>query len=94
MRPLSVDLTGQRFGRLVVTERAPNQGAKVMWHCICDCGGEKDVQSFNLIFSRTTSCGCYRRERQREIRTRMFPEPSQSPLLKSKRNQDYKHRIA
>lgn len=34
-----IDLTGQRFGRLTVIERAensPNGAAK--WVCRCDCG--------------------------------------------------------
>lgn len=67
-RPLSVDLTGQRFGRLVVSDRAPNQGQKVSWNCRCDCGTETVVQTFDLVFGRTRSCGCYRRERARDIR--------------------------
>ena len=35
------DLTGQRFGRLVVCRRAPSEkGARngVYWICKCDCG--------------------------------------------------------
>ncbi len=66
-RPLTVDLTGQRYGRLTVVERAPNQGQKVCWRCQCDCGNESTVQTFNLIFGQTNSCGCYRRERASEV---------------------------
>lgn len=66
-RPLERDLTGMRFGRLTVVCRAPNKSGKVRWECVCDCGGTSQVQTFNLIFGMTHSCGCYRAERQREI---------------------------
>lgn len=59
-----IDLTGQRFGRLVVIGRAdPPRGkhGEAMWHCCCDCGGEKDVASSGLRTGRTASCGCLRR---------------------------------
>lgn len=65
-RPLRNDLTGQRFGRLEVTGRAPNQNGKVMWYCDCDCGGSTIVESSNLIFTQM-SCGCYKKERMSQI---------------------------
>ena len=35
------DITGQRFGRLVVVRRAERAGlSKAHWICRCDCGGE------------------------------------------------------
>lgn len=79
MRPLEVDLTGQRMGRLTVLERGPNQGRKVMWVCRCDCGRTCRYQTFDILFGKVSSCGCYRRERQRDIHT------------KSQRNSFYKH---
>lgn len=57
-----IDLTGQRFGRLVVLYRAPNKGNATYWHCKCDCGTEKDVSASNLRRGLTTSCGCYHHE--------------------------------
>lgn len=63
------DLTGTRFGRLVVLSRASRPGfaknASVRWLCRCDCGTEKVVRSYCLRSSRspTLSCGCLRRER-------------------------------
>jgi len=61
-RPLEVDLTDCRIGRLTVVGRAPNRSGKVYWHCVCDCGNVRDVQTFDLLFGKTRSCGCYRRE--------------------------------
>jgi len=67
MRRAVIDLTGQRFGRLLVIERAPNQGRKTRWLCLCDCGAYTQVQSFNLINGLTRSCGCYRRDRASQV---------------------------
>jgi len=66
-RPLTMDLTGQRYGRLLVLNRAKNQGRKVAWFCKCDCGNVARVQTYNLVFGLTTSCGCLRRERAGEM---------------------------
>ena len=62
-RPILRDLTGQRYGYLDVLCRAPNRGRKVYWHCRCRCGNEVDVQTFDLLFGKTRSCGCYRIQR-------------------------------
>lgn len=61
-----IDLTGQRFGRLIVLTRAENVGAMTRWRCICDCGKETVVYSNNLRRGYTTSCGCYRHECENE----------------------------
>lgn len=58
-----IDLTGQRFGRLLVIERAPNRGSFVAWRCRCDCGNEVTVQRAHLRTGHTQSCGCYKQER-------------------------------
>jgi hypothetical protein len=60
MRPK--DLTGQRFGSLIVVARAPNAGRSLVWTCQCDCGSTKDVRAGNLQSGHTQSCGCRRRE--------------------------------
>lgn len=52
------DLTGKRYGRLVVIGRAKNNGKRVMWRCRCDCGNEKVVRADGLKCGSTRSCGC------------------------------------
>lgn len=53
------DLTGQRFGKLVVIKRMPNnQNNKVVWLCKCDCGKETVVIGSRLYTGKTKSCGC------------------------------------
>ena len=57
------ELTGQRFGRLVVEERSENDaGGRATWKCRCDCGESCVVKAHNLARGSTRSCGCYRRE--------------------------------
>lgn len=56
MSPLK-DLTGQRFGALIVLARKEG-AARTAWHCRCDCGKDTDVLSSNLLRGYTTSCGC------------------------------------
>ena len=53
---------GNRYGRLTVLERAPNQGTRVQWLCRCDCGTEKVIGGKQLRRATTTSCGCLRKE--------------------------------
>lgn len=54
-----IDLTGQRFGRLVVLSRAQNKGAATAWNCLCECGNHTIVRSDHLRSEHTESCGCY-----------------------------------
>lgn len=56
------DLTGQKFGRLTVIERAENKGRYTCWKCRCDCGNEVVVQGTSLKSGATRSCGCLRNE--------------------------------
>lgn len=57
-----VDLTGQRFGRLVVIGLAGerNSSGGLKWVCKCDCGTETVVSGYQLQSGRTKSCGCYK----------------------------------
>ena len=57
-----IDLTGQRFGQLVVMYRdddivCNNGNHRVVWHCKCDCGREISTRRDALMSGRTQSCG-------------------------------------
>lgn len=56
------DLTGRRFGRLIVIKRVSPVGCKARWLCRCDCGTEKDIAAYELTSGNTKSCGCFQRE--------------------------------
>ena len=53
-----VDLTGQRYGKLVVLCRAENIDGRTAWVCRCDCGRETIVKTYHLRCGHTKSCGC------------------------------------
>ena len=41
MTGITFELTGERFGRLVVMGQAGHRKAKRLWLCLCDCGGDE-----------------------------------------------------
>ena len=59
------DLTGQKFERLTVVKRAPNDGRRTHWYCRCDCGIIKSVRSESLLAGLISSCGCLAIDRLR-----------------------------
>jgi hypothetical protein len=62
--PRGENLTGQRFGRLMVIkfyERTKSGHSR--WLCECDCGNSTIVYGNSLKRGITSSCGCLGRER-------------------------------
>jgi len=58
-----INLTGQRFSRLVVIKRAENDKQKLtQWLCQCDCGQQTIVRGSQLKNNSIRSCGCLYRE--------------------------------
>lgn len=56
-----MDLTGQRFGKLVVIERDISKKSEaIYWICQCDCGRKKSIRGSSLRVKKnpTRSCGC------------------------------------
>ena len=54
------DLTGQRFGSLLVVERRGSDSkGQALWLCRCDCGTEKIIRGHDLK-GGVKSCGCSR----------------------------------
>jgi hypothetical protein len=71
------DLTGQRFGMLVVLRRGKTLKSSSMdsrhagayryfWICRCDCGKQAEVVRGNLKCGSVQSCGCLQRKRASE----------------------------
>lgn len=69
----TIDLTGQRFGRLTVINPTDiRKGNSVKWLCKCDCGKKCIVASIDLRNGSTRSCGCIASEvSSRTIKTAM-----------------------
>lgn len=57
-----MDLTGWRFGRLVVAGIDRIQpcatGTRIYWKCTCDCGTDVVSRADALRIGRVVSCGC------------------------------------
>lgn len=67
MRKKALELTGQRFNRLlVIRKEEKRQAGTVIWRCLCDCGAEVLAQAYALKSGRVKSCGCWSRDRTRK----------------------------
>ena len=53
------DLTNRTFGKWTVIEKPDKRSsnAGVYWHCICECGNEKNILAQSLLNGRSLSCG-------------------------------------
>lgn len=55
--------TGFKINRLeVILQVFDNNRHKLYWLCKCDCGGEKLVETYDLLHGKVKSCGCLRKE--------------------------------
>ena len=83
----AVDLTGEKFGKLLVLRRGGYKSKVLHWVCKCDCGGKTLVRTNNLTTGHTKSCGCVRNrpsqespwhteyQRKQQIPMPMWPAP-------------------
>lgn len=56
------DLTGQKFGKLTVLERAETKNKRTYWKCRCDCGNIVITEAYGIKTGHTKSCGCLAKE--------------------------------
>lgn len=65
-RRVMADLTGRRFGQVVVLALAESVDAfqKRVWIYRCDCGRSGQAPTGSLTTGNTTSCGCARHQRK------------------------------
>src|SRR5215475_12310158 len=70
----TADLTGKRFGRLVVCWPSGIVGGSVRWLCVCDCGQmAMTARSGQLLAGRIRSCGCRKRHKTHgQSRTKVY----------------------
>ena len=52
-----IDITNQKFGYLTALYPTRKNG-RFAWHCKCECGNEKDIESSALRAGKIKSCGC------------------------------------
>ena len=67
-----LDLTNERFSRLLVLQRDSSNttNGKPQWICQCDCGQVRVISGNSLRRGLTQSCGCLRKEHLRKIITK------------------------
>lgn len=58
----AADLTGKRFGRLVMTKFLRFERPNSFWEAICDCGTVLTVKARSVMRGHKQSCGCLRQE--------------------------------
>lgn len=65
--PRKIDLTGQRFGRLLVVSESQkrDRSGSVQWNCLCECGAETTTSTQAMRSGHASSCGCLRLDRLR-----------------------------
>lgn len=56
--PNKIDITGQRFGKVVALYYDGSRNTYRYYMCQCDCGNRKSIKSRLLIRGETKSCGC------------------------------------
>lgn len=62
-----INLVGNRYGRLLVIDKADSLKGHTRWLCKCDCGKECIVHGVSLKTGNTKSCGCYKAENARSL---------------------------
>jgi len=63
--PKLVDLTGKRYGKLVVLERKESVNKRTYWACKCDCGNIVSIRS-DTLGRNANSCGCLKKEQDKK----------------------------
>lgn len=57
-----IDMTGKKYGRLTVLEKAYYANRNVYWKCLCDCGNVTIKKGILIRLGKTASCGCLHKE--------------------------------
>ena len=87
-----IDLTGRRYGRLLVLRREGSHWNDMglhstpTWRCRCDCGNEVVVIGYRLRGGQTRSCGCLHRDVTRERHERKREKRIATPVCSLARN--------
>jgi hypothetical protein len=83
------DLTGQRYGYLVVLEQnGRSASGNVKWLALCDCGEKTTATSGNLQYGSVASCGC------RRFKHAQRSESQHGPLMQTSEYQTWASMLA
>lgn len=65
-----IDITGERYGRLVAIKCIGARNGSTIWLFKCDCGNEKEARLHDVRSSKTRSCGCLSSEKTTHMKTK------------------------
>jgi len=83
----NVDLSGQKFGRLIVLKNTRTKiNGRTFWHCQCECGKKIYVRQYSLRDGNTKSCGCWKVEAARN-----YMKKNRQKYQNGTCNPNYKH---
>lgn len=83
-----IDVTGERYGRLVAVRRTKTHAKKTFWLFQCDCGALHECRLENVRHSNTRSCGCQKAE---DIAARSIKHGHQTGRKESRTLKCYRH---
>lgn len=65
----TVDISGNRYGSLVVMSRdySIKRDNRAYWICVCDCGATVSIQGKDLRAGKIESCGCVKSRGENKI---------------------------
>lgn len=91
--PKRLELTNQRFGRLLVLEKSTTRKCnKISWICLCDCGTTKVIQGVSLTAGKSESCGCQTVENTKKTnKTRIRKKKSDLELGRNQYYSSYRY---
>jgi hypothetical protein len=69
MKSTLINETGNRYGRLTVLQRDGRECKPTKWLCRCACGVTVSVRGDHLRQGSTRSCGCYKHDNHRLLRS-------------------------
>lgn len=61
-----IDLTGQRFDKVIVIEKAQSRNRHVYWKCLCDCGNYCQISGQSLRKNISHDCGCRKQKKRKQ----------------------------
>lgn len=59
------NISGMKFGRITILDRAGSAGRRATWNAVCDCGKKFVIVGKEAVSGHTKSCGCLSDESRR-----------------------------
>lgn len=70
--PKKINLIGQKFGKLTVIGEASSRNNRTYWLCQCECGNQKEIQTYHLTGGLTKSCGCLVKKSKEKVKKCLY----------------------